>query len=178
MSIITATSGCMSRPPRRLPNHSAMCAINVIAAAIVAAIDEMRMSLCWTWASSCAIRPANSSGERNLRIPSVAATVAWVGLRPVANALGVSDGMIQTVERGSPARWARPATGGRSGSDPKCKPAAVAKGIPVSEPTGMPVLRILRMDWNPGLLTVGMKHREFVCDVHHSASQSEVVSPL
>ena len=49
---------------------------------------EIRMSRCFTWASSWAITPRNSRAESTCKIPVVAATAAFSGLRPVANALG------------------------------------------------------------------------------------------
>ena len=40
-------------------------------------------------------------------MPAVKATEACAGLRPVANALGESSGMIHSFGMGSPMRWQR-----------------------------------------------------------------------
>ena len=69
-------------------------AANMIAAAIVAATELMRMSRCFTCASSCAMTPSSSWSLRICRIPSVAATAACEGFRPVANAFGDGSGMM------------------------------------------------------------------------------------
>jgi hypothetical protein len=70
----------------------AMYANELIAPAIVAATLAMRMSRCFTCASSCAITPATSLRLRIRNRPSVAQTAACCGLRPVAKALGASVG--------------------------------------------------------------------------------------
>ena len=64
-----------------------------MAPASVAAIVEISTSRFFTCASSCASTPSSSSSFRMRMIPSVTATAAWCGFRPVANALGVSVGM-------------------------------------------------------------------------------------
>ena len=87
----------------------------MIAAAIVAATELMRMSRCLTCASSWAITPSSSSGPSARRMPSVAATAACCGLRPVANAFGELSGMMYTRGIGSPARCASRATVAYSG---------------------------------------------------------------
>ena len=79
-------------PPKKLAN-CAMRATIMMAAASVAATELMRMSRCLTCASSCAITPASSSRDNSRMIPSVAATAACCGLRPVAKAFGESSGM-------------------------------------------------------------------------------------
>ena len=58
-----------------------------------AATVAMRMSRFFTWASSCASTPSSWRRSRMRRMPSVTATAACSGLRPVAKALGVSEGM-------------------------------------------------------------------------------------
>ena len=63
----------------------------MIAAAIVAANELMRMSRCFTCASR-GRSAISSSGPSARRMPSVAATAACCGLRPVANALGELSG--------------------------------------------------------------------------------------
>ena len=65
----------------------------MIAAAIVAATELIRMSRCLTCASSWASTPSSSSSLSICRMPSVAATAACFGLRPVANAFGEAWGM-------------------------------------------------------------------------------------
>ena len=79
------------RPP---PKNMAKRAANMIAAAIVAATELMRMSRFFTWASSWAMTPASSSSVSSRMIPSVAATAACSGLRPVAKAFGEASGMM------------------------------------------------------------------------------------
>ncbi len=71
---------------------------------------EMRMSRCFTWPISWASTASSWGRDKVSRMPSVTATTAWSGSRPVANALGVSSGMTATLGMGSPARWARLAT--------------------------------------------------------------------
>ena len=60
---------------------------------IVAAIVPTRVSRFLTCASSCARTPSSSVSSSSCRMPSVAATAACSGLRPVANALGDCSGM-------------------------------------------------------------------------------------
>ena len=73
-------------PPKKKPN----CASIEIAPATVAATVIVRMSRFLMWASSCAITPSSSSRSRSCRMPVVAATAAFSGLRPVAKAFGWS----------------------------------------------------------------------------------------
>ena len=65
----------------------------MIAAASVAATELIRMSRCLTCASSCAMHAFELVVVRICRMPSVAATAACSGLRPVANAFGDASGM-------------------------------------------------------------------------------------
>ncbi len=65
-----------------------------MAPAMVAAMVEMRMSRFRTWPISWASTPFNSVGVSRRMMPSVAATAACSGLRPVAKALGESSGMM------------------------------------------------------------------------------------
>ena len=44
----------------------------------------------FTWASSWAMTPSSSAGERVRMMPVVAHTVAFLGERPIANAFGMS----------------------------------------------------------------------------------------
>ena len=84
-----------SRSSLRLPpKNIAKRATIMMAAASVAATELVRMSRCLTCASSCAITPSSSSVVRMRRMPSVAATAAWLGFRPVANAFGEASGMM------------------------------------------------------------------------------------
>jgi hypothetical protein len=71
-----------------------MLASIMMDAAIVAATELMRMSRFCTCESSCAMTPSSSLSESRRRMPSVAATAACCGLRPVANALGDESGMM------------------------------------------------------------------------------------
>ena len=57
------------------------------------AMVAMRMSRFWTWDSSWASTPSSCRRSRIRRMPSVTATAACSGLRPVAKALGASVGM-------------------------------------------------------------------------------------
>ena len=82
------------RPPANIAPHWAMCASIMMAAPIVAAIELIRMSLLRTCASSWAMTPSSSDSDSSRRMPSVAATAACDGLRPVANAFGDMSGMM------------------------------------------------------------------------------------
>ena len=86
------TIGLAGRPSlsRGLKNIAKLASIE-IAPAIVALTVEIRMSRCFTWASSWAITPRSSRSDSTRRMPVVAATAAWSGLRPVAKALGASS---------------------------------------------------------------------------------------
>ena len=93
-----------------LLNMDAQTAILVTYAtrdAMVDATDITRISLFFTWESSWAITPSSSSSFRRLRICSVATTAAFLGLRPVAKALGMGMLEIPTSGMGSPALLAR-----------------------------------------------------------------------
>ncbi len=74
-----------------------------IAPAMVAATVPTSMWRCLMCASSWAITPSSSSLSMSSRMPSVTHTTALSGLRPVAKALGCSDGAIATVGIGRPA---------------------------------------------------------------------------
>ena len=108
-----ARSDCRRRDRRggRRRRTSRSAPIIMIAAASVAATELIRMSRCFTCASSCAITPSSSSSLRICRMPSVAATAACCGLRPVAKALGDACGMTYTFGIGRPARC------GKTGDD-------------------------------------------------------------
>ena len=97
-----------SRPP--IPPNMADIWANMasidIAPATVATMAMINVSLLPTWAISWANTPANSFRFRILSMPVVTATVAWSGLRPVANALGESDSIRNTLGIGSPAKEA------------------------------------------------------------------------
>jgi hypothetical protein len=80
--------------------------MNAIAPARVAATDITRMSRFPTWETSCASTPRSSSSDSVRRMPSVTATTACRGLRPVAKAFGVWVGMIATLGIGRLAWWA------------------------------------------------------------------------
>ncbi len=71
-------------PPKKKPN----CASIEMAPATVAATVIVSVSRFFTCASSWAITPSSSCRSRTLRMPVVAATAAFSGLRPVANAFG------------------------------------------------------------------------------------------
>ena len=78
-------------------NH-ASCASIVIIPASAPATDEMRMSRLYTWDSSWPMTARSSRGVSICTMPSVTATAACRGLRPVANALGCGVGL--TYSRG------------------------------------------------------------------------------
>ena len=75
----------LSRLP---PKKKAKLPSMEMAPASVAVIVIVSVSRFWMWASSCAITPATSSGVSRCRRPVDAATAAFCGLRPVANAFG------------------------------------------------------------------------------------------
>ena len=60
----------------------------------VAAMVMIKVSRFCTCDSSCAKTPSSSSSSSMRMMPSVTATAACSGLRPVAKALGVSPGMM------------------------------------------------------------------------------------
>ncbi len=64
-------------------------------------ISTSRFATC---ESSCASTASISCGSSRRIRPSVTATAACFGLRPVAKAFGTSDGMIATRGFGRPAR--------------------------------------------------------------------------
>ena len=76
--------------PKRKPN----CASIEMAPATVAATVMVRMSRLRICASSWAITPSSSSRVRSWRMPVVAATAAFSGLRPVAKAFGCCSRMM------------------------------------------------------------------------------------
>ena len=69
-----------------------MRATNVMPMATAAATEPMRMSRLPMWLISWASTPRSSSQSQTWRMPWVTATAAWLGLRPVANALGCMSG--------------------------------------------------------------------------------------
>ena len=87
------SSSSDDRPPPKNAAHCIMWARYVIAPASVAAIVEISTSRFLTCESSWARTPSSSSSSRIRMMPSVTATAAWSGLRPVANALGASVGI-------------------------------------------------------------------------------------
>jgi hypothetical protein len=80
-------------PPMNRLEKAAMRASSVMAMARAAATEEIRMSRLPTWLISWARTPRSSSHVHSCRIPSVTATAAWSGLRPVAKALGWGSGV-------------------------------------------------------------------------------------
>ena len=73
--------------------YPAMRANIASAPAMVAATDEIRMSRWSTWFSSWARTPLSSSRSITRSKPSVTATAAWLGERPVAKAFGCTSGI-------------------------------------------------------------------------------------
>ena len=94
------------RPPPKIAANCIMRAVIMMAAATVAATELIRMSRCFTCASSCAMTPSSSGSVSSRMIPSVAATAAWLGFRPVANAFGELSGITYTFGMGRFARVA------------------------------------------------------------------------
>ena len=82
----------LSSSSRLPPNQNAMRARKVMAAAMVAATELVRMSRFLTCPSSCATTPSSSESFISRRMPAVNATEACSGFRPVAKALGDSLG--------------------------------------------------------------------------------------
>ena len=78
----------MPPPSRSLPKKKPNRAMNVMLIPIAAAIDEIKMSRFTTCESSCASTPRSSRSSRSCRMPTVTATDALFGLRPVAKAFG------------------------------------------------------------------------------------------
>ncbi len=81
-----------SRPPPNMAPHMAMLATKEMPVATAAATEPIRMSRLRTWDSSWASTPRISSQVQMARSPSVTATAAWWGLRPVAKAFGCGSG--------------------------------------------------------------------------------------
>ena len=108
----TVPSTISGLPPSRLcpPKNIMPYASIAISPPTVAAMVLMSVSRFFTWASSCAITPSSSSRVSNCNAPSVTATAALRGLRPVAKALGACCGHTYTRGMGSPARWRRSST--------------------------------------------------------------------
>ena len=86
------------------------CASIEIAPATVAATVIVSVSRFLICANSCAITPSISSGSSARSNPSVTATAAFSGLRPVAKAFGCGVRMRYTEGIGSPALPASRAT--------------------------------------------------------------------
>ena len=78
---------------------------DVMPMAIAAATDVRRMSRLRTWLISWASTPRNSSHVITCSMPSVTATAACSGLRPVANVLGCCSGLTYSFGIGMPAFW-------------------------------------------------------------------------
>jgi hypothetical protein len=80
-------------PPKASAPHCTAVAMNDTTEASMAAIDAIKMSRLWMWASSWAITPRSSRSVRSARRPVVTATTPWRGSRPVAKALGAGSSM-------------------------------------------------------------------------------------
>ncbi|MNW56495.1 hypothetical protein D3C74_342120 [compost metagenome] len=98
-AIASAASGL---PPRsRLPPKiSRNCASDVMTPAIALATEDVRMSRLYTCMSSWPRTPRSSRSSSSVRIPSVQHTAAFLGLRPVANALGACVGETYSLGMG------------------------------------------------------------------------------
>ena len=79
-------------PPKIAP-HWIMWPSDAMSPATEAAMVAMSMSRFRTCESSWARTPSSWRRSRMRRMPSVTATAACAGFRPVANAFGVADGM-------------------------------------------------------------------------------------
>ena len=79
---------------RGIPGMTVLVPVDAVETAqMVAAMVETRVSRFMTWVSSWAMTPSSSSRDRMRMMPVVAATAACCGLRPVAKALGLSEGI-------------------------------------------------------------------------------------
>ena len=100
------------------PNQKAMRASKVMAPAIVAATELIRMSRCSTWPSSWATTPSSSLSFISCRMPAVKATEACCGIAAGGEGVGrilgddveLRHGQAHALGRGRE-RWAR--RGGR-----------------------------------------------------------------
>ncbi len=89
----TISASRLPAPPRRPPNQKPMKPISEIALAMVATIEEVRMSQFLTCASSWPSTPRSSRSVSSSRMPVVTATAACFGERPVAKAFGCGESM-------------------------------------------------------------------------------------
>ncbi len=99
-----------SSPPPNSQLNWRKLAIAEMAAPIMAATVVTSTSRFLTCASSWASTPRTSSRGRYRSSPSVTATAALLGLRPVANAFGCSDEITKSRGIGMPARPASSST--------------------------------------------------------------------
>jgi len=79
----------LSDLPPKMADQRAILAIIIIAPAIVAAMEPIRMSLFFTWAISWEMTPVISSVFINLKRPSVTATTACSGFLLWQRHLGI-----------------------------------------------------------------------------------------
>ena len=89
----TIPSGLSSSPPKSRENWRKF-AMAEMAPATIAAMLAMRMSRFLMWPISWARTPSSSRGGSACMMPWVTAIAACLGLRPVANALGCSAGVM------------------------------------------------------------------------------------
>ena len=87
--------------------HIAMLAMNEMPVATAAATEPIRMSRLRTCMISWARTPLISSQLQMAMRPSVTATAACSGLRPVAKAFGCGSGLMYSFGIGMSARWQR-----------------------------------------------------------------------
>ena len=99
-----------SRLPPNIAPHWIAVATNDTTLASIAAIEAIKMSRLWMWASSWAMTPRSSRSVSSRRMPVVTATTPCAGLRPVANALGAGSSMTYRRGVGISARAASSAT--------------------------------------------------------------------
>ena len=84
------------RPPPNIPANMPMRMRKAASMEKKLAIVMTATSRLATWESSCARTPSTSWGSSRRQSPSVTATAACFGLRPVAKAFGMSVGMMAT----------------------------------------------------------------------------------
>ena len=99
-----------SSSPPNIDDQRAMLPRKEMAPPMVAAMVPMSMSRLVTWLISWARTPRSWRSSMMSRMPVVTATAAWLGLRPVANALGSGRSMRYRAGIGMPARPVRSRT--------------------------------------------------------------------
>ena len=95
-AITTSQLGPLSSSSPKPPNQKPICTMNEAIEAKKLAIVITITSRFWTWVSSWPSTASSSASSSRSRIPVVAQTVAVLGERPTANALGIDVWAIAT----------------------------------------------------------------------------------